>query len=84
MILDMILAPLTSALVFSINLLPDIDFALVGITNFMEWFINLINLISYVMPVKSLLTLFILYIAIKNFEFAWAVIKRIYDLIPFV
>lgn len=84
MILDLILAPLTSALVAAINLLPNIDFALVGITNFMTWFINIINLVSYVMPVGPLLTLFGLYILIKNFEFGWAVIKRIYDLIPFV
>ena len=84
MILDLILTPLTNALVIAINLLPDITFASVPLVNFIAWMTNIMNLVTYVVPVAPLMTMFTLYILIKNFEFGWAVIKRIYDLIPFV
>lgn len=82
MIIDMINGFVFAGLSSFLNFLPSVDLTQIPMAQFLVWFIDLLNLVSYLLPVKGLLTIFFLWLAIKNFHFIWRLIQRVWDALP--
>lgn len=81
MILEVILSIVFNVLEGLLALLPDISWNVDN--NALSGIFDLIDVILYIFPINTVLTIFALVIIINNFKIVISIIKTIWDLLPF-
>ncbi|GAB6107493.1 hypothetical protein JCM19376_14490 [Fusibacter bizertensis] len=84
MITEFLLNLLLQANSFLLDLLPDspINFN-VPDNEIVQFIGNIIYNVGYFLPMPTLLLIFTLWLATKNFELIWRLIQRVWDALPF-
>jgi hypothetical protein len=65
-----------------IALLPDISGISLPI-GFTEWFVNIINLSAYFLPLTDFFIMMGIWLLVTNFQIVWKIIQRVWDALPF-
>lgn len=82
MIIESILNIIKGAMLMILNLIPEINFNL-NLSGVSETFIDILELVAYVLPVRDILLMFGIWFGIYSFNIAWKLIQRIWDALPF-
>lgn len=83
MITDAILNIVTAPIGFILNLLPVFDFGLADkFAGFNNWITDIFNAVHYFLPLKNLLLIFGLSLAVTNARTIFSLIKKAYEMIP--
>lgn len=81
MILDIILYVLFGLIYIPLSIIPNfLSFELP--TGMVGFFLSLFDTLHYFLPLKDLLTMFSIYIAICNWDFIYKLISRVWGLLP--
>lgn len=81
MIIEAILNVMFNFLSGLFGLLPDISWDVS--TSAFEYFLDIVRVVGYLMPIKTVSTIITLIVALTVFRIIIAVIKTVWDLLPF-
>jgi hypothetical protein len=82
MILEAIFSLINLVLKGIFALIPDMS----GITlptGLVEWFINILNMTAYFLPLIDFLAMMGIWLIVTNFQIIWKIIQRVWDALPF-
>jgi hypothetical protein len=83
MLLEILINPLFGTLKILMLLIPKVPDITLEISNMVIWLSNLLSQVSYVLPLDTLVPIFLCYISIKTYKFWFNLIKTIWEMIPF-
>ncbi|WP_041719185.1 hypothetical protein [Alkaliphilus oremlandii] len=84
MILEFIFNLLKNLLILVINQLSILEFnPLTSAVGILPWLVNILSTVAFFLPIVDLLTIFGIWVGIRNFDIVWKVIQRIWDALPF-
>lgn len=83
MLLEILINPLFGTLKILILLIPKVPDITLEISNMVIWLTNLLSQVSYVLPLDTLVPIFLFYISIKTYKFWFNLIKTVWEMIPF-
>ena len=85
MIVEGILNGIKVVIMFILSLIPAPEqTAGAGIEGVGETFINILQMVAYVLPVGDIMLMLGIWFGIYTFTIGWKLIQRIWDAIPFV
>lgn len=66
-----------------LNIIPNVEIGELNLTDVAEMFVDILQGVAYVFPVKDVLIMFGIWFGIYTFTIGWRVIQRIWDALPF-
>lgn len=83
--LQSIIQIIVNILVSIMDIIPEPTEALtlgIPMAETIVWFIEILTLVNYILPVDDLIRMFIALMILHNFNLVWKVITRIWDALP--
>lgn len=82
MVIESLLNGIKSAIIFILDLLPDMPGASLP-AGFINWFTDVFSLSAYFLPLGDFIVMLGIFLFVTNFEFFWKLIQRVWDALPF-
>ena len=83
MIVEALLELVKLNMIWFLNMIPDVEIGELNLTDVAEKFVNILQGVAYVFPVKDVLIMLGIWFGIYTFTITWRVIQRIWDALPF-
>lgn len=83
MIVEALLELVKFNMIWFLNIIPNVEIGELNLTDVAEMFVEIMQGVAYVFPVKDVLIMFGIWFGIYTFTIAWRVIQRIWDALPF-
>jgi len=83
MIVEALLELVKFNIIWFLNMIPNVEIGDLNLNDVAEMFVDILQGIAYVFPVKDVLIMFGIWFGIYTFTIAWRVIQRIWDALPF-
>ena len=83
MIVEALLELVKFNIIWFLNMIPNVEIGDLNLNDVAEMFVDILQGIAYVFPVKDVLIIFGIWFGIYTFTIAWRVIQRIWDALPF-
>ena len=83
MIVEALLELVKFNIIWFLNMIPNVEIGDLNLNDVAEMFVDILQGIAYVLPVKDVLIMFGIWFGIYTFTIAWRVIQRIWDALPF-
>lgn len=70
--------------VFSLIMAPIPELPMIPMpVGLVAWFVNIANATAFILPINHLLTIFALSVTIHNFHILWAIVQKMWTMLPF-
>ena len=83
MIVEALLELVKFNMIWFLNMIPNVEIGELNLTDVAEMFVDILQGVAYVFPVKDVLLMFGIWFGIYTFTTGWRVIQRIWDALPF-
>lgn len=83
MITEAIMNLLKANMLWFFSMIPTVQIGELNLNDVAQMFVDILQGIAYVFPVKDVLIMFGIWFGIYTFTIAWRVIQRIWDALPF-
>lgn len=82
MIIEFVFNMLKGALIWLIDLVPVPEVSLGGLDSVINSFVEMLQVISYFLPVSDIIVMLRIWLGIYTFNIVWKLIQRLWDALP--